>query len=147
MMLPALRRIGFPVFRIRLPRRDDERVKRVLLLMLPVSVGLGLINIDLLLNSTIGSLVAPRCRARSTPRSASTCSRRGCSASRSRRCSSRSSARLAAARPRGRARLTGVGLRQIALLLLPAGAAMIVLAEPIVRLVYERGELTRSRPS
>ena len=63
MMIPALRRIGYPVFHIRLPRRGDERVKRVLLLMLPVSVGLGLININLLLNSTIGSLVsaqAPR---------------------------------------------------------------------------------------
>ena len=34
------------------------RVKRVLMLMLPVSVGLGLININLLLNSTIGSLVS-----------------------------------------------------------------------------------------
>ena len=34
----------------------------------------------------------------------------------------------------------GVGLRQIALLLIPAGAAMLVLAEPMVRLVYERGE-------
>ena len=44
-------------------KRGDERVRRVLMLMLPVSVGLGLININLLLNSTIGSLVsdqAPR---------------------------------------------------------------------------------------
>ena len=63
MTLPALRRLGFPVRRIRLPKRGDERVKRVLLLMMPVSVGLGLININLLLNSAIGSLVsdeAPR---------------------------------------------------------------------------------------
>jgi putative peptidoglycan lipid II flippase len=37
---------------------------------------------------------------------------------------------------------TSVGLRQIALLLLPAGAAMLALSEPIVRLVYERGEWT-----
>jgi putative peptidoglycan lipid II flippase len=33
-------------------------------------------------------------------------------------------------------------VRQIALLLIPAGAAMLVLADPIVRLVYERGEWT-----
>ena len=62
-MLPSLRKIGFPVWRIRLPKRGDERVKRVLVLMVPVSVGLGLININLLLNSAIGSLVddsAPR---------------------------------------------------------------------------------------
>src|SRR3954469_5342948 len=60
MMIPALRRIGYPVFHIRLPRRGDERVRRVLILMLPVSVGLGLININLLLNSTIGSIVSPQ---------------------------------------------------------------------------------------
>ena len=34
------------------------------------------------------------------------------------------------------------GLRQIAFLLVPAGLLSIVLAEPIVRLVYERGEFT-----
>ena len=39
MTLAALRRIGFPVFHIRLPRRGDERVKRVLMLMLPSRSG------------------------------------------------------------------------------------------------------------
>jgi putative peptidoglycan lipid II flippase len=34
------------------------------------------------------------------------------------------------------------GLRQIAFLLVPAGLLSIVLAEPIVRLVYQRGEFT-----
>jgi putative peptidoglycan lipid II flippase len=34
------------------------------------------------------------------------------------------------------------GVRQIAFLLVPAGLLSIVLAEPIVRLVYERGEFT-----
>ena len=34
------------------------------------------------------------------------------------------------------------GLRQIAFLLVPAGLVSIVLAEPIVRLVYQRGEFT-----
>jgi putative peptidoglycan lipid II flippase len=34
------------------------------------------------------------------------------------------------------------GIRQIAFLLVPAGLVTIVLAEPIVRLVYERGEFT-----
>src|SRR3954468_5697758 len=58
MTLWGLHRIGFPVFHITLPRRGDERVKRVLMLMLPVSVGLGLININLLLNTVIGSKVS-----------------------------------------------------------------------------------------
>ena len=41
----------------------------------------------------------------------------------------------------------GNGLRQIALLLIPAGAAMLVLSDPIVQLVFERGEWTRTRPT
>jgi putative peptidoglycan lipid II flippase len=36
--------------------------------------------------------------------------------------------------------LTGVGARQIALLLIPSAAAVAVLATPMVRLVYQRGE-------
>src|ERR671920_2108838 len=41
----------------------DPRVKRVLQLMLPVSLGLGVINVDLVINSSIGTLIdtgAPR---------------------------------------------------------------------------------------
>ena len=38
--------------------RHDPRVRQVLLLMLPVSLGLGLINVSLLINSTIGFLVS-----------------------------------------------------------------------------------------
>src|SRR5207249_6644305 len=36
--------------------------------------------------------------------------------------------------------MVGLGLRQIAFLLVPASAAAAVLAEPIVRLLYQRGE-------
>src|SRR3712207_5098655 len=60
MSLPPLRRLGIP---LRFSFAREARIGRVLRLMLPVSVGLGLINIDLLLNSAIGSLVseaAPR---------------------------------------------------------------------------------------
>ena len=39
-------------------------------------------------------------------------------------------------------RTIGVGLRAIGLLLIPAGAAMLVLAEPMVRLLYQGGEWT-----
>ena len=41
----------------------DPRVKQVFLLMLPVTIGLGVINFDLVINSTLGTLVsdsAPR---------------------------------------------------------------------------------------
>ena len=62
MALPVLRADRLPVCRVRF-RWRDPRIKRVLVLMLPVTIGLGLINFDLLINSTIGSLVsdeAPR---------------------------------------------------------------------------------------
>ncbi|MGH3135326.1 MAG: murein biosynthesis integral membrane protein MurJ, partial [Gaiellaceae bacterium] len=42
----------------------------------------------------------------------------------------------------GLRRALETGLRQIAFLLVPAGLLSIVLAEPIVRLVYQRGEFT-----
>jgi putative peptidoglycan lipid II flippase len=143
MMLPALRRIGYPVFHIRLPRRGDERVKRVLMLMLPVSVGLGLININLLLNSTIGSKVSE-----DVPRAIDAAFRiymlpQGMFSIAVATVLFPQLSRMAARRDYDGVRaLTGVGLRQIALLLIPAGAAMLVLAEPMVRLVYERGEWT-----
>jgi len=38
--------------------------------------------------------------------------------------------------------MVGLGLRQIAFLLVPASATSAVLAEPIVRLIYQRGEFT-----
>jgi putative peptidoglycan lipid II flippase len=141
MMLPALRRIGFPVFHIRLPTRDDVRVKRVLLLMLPVSVGLGLININLLLNSTIGSIVSDQ-----VPRAIDAAFRiymlpQGMFSVAVATVLFPQLARLAARGDyTGMQATIGVGLRQIGLLLIPAGAAMLVLSEPMVRLVYERGE-------
>ena len=61
MAVPMLRRLGFHLevsFSFR-----DERVRKVLRLMLPVTIGLGLINFNVLINSTLGSLVsegAPR---------------------------------------------------------------------------------------
>ncbi len=141
MMLPALHRIGYPVFHIRLPRRGDERVKRVLLLMLPVSVGLGLININLLLNTVIGSKVSDE-----VPRAIDAAFRiymlpQGMFSVAVATVLFPQLARLAARGDyAGLIGTIGTGLRQIALLLIPAGAAMLVLSEPMVRLVYERGE-------
>ena len=82
-------------------------------------------------------------RPRSTRRSASTCCRRGCSRSPSRRsCFRRCRGWRRAATCPAFARTVDLGVRQIAFLLVPAGVVSAVLAEPIVRLVYERGEFT-----
>src|SRR3954467_14865100 len=54
MALPQLSRLGFRLeFSLHF---RDPRVRQVLRLMLPVTIGLGLINFNLLINSTLGSL-------------------------------------------------------------------------------------------
>jgi putative peptidoglycan lipid II flippase len=141
MTFPALKRIGYPVFRLSLPRRGDLRVRRVLVLMLPVSVGLGLINIDLVLNSQIGWLISDH-----APRAIDAAFRiymlpQGMFSVAVATVLFPQLSRLASRRDHaGLQAVTGVGIRQIALLLLPAAAATLVLATPIVRLVYQRGE-------
>ena len=84
--------------------------------------------------------LARRRRPRSTRRSASTSCPRACSASRWRRSCSRRMSRYAARGARDDLRRTmGTGVRQICLLLIPSAVLMAVLAEPITRLVYQRG--------
>jgi putative peptidoglycan lipid II flippase len=141
MMGPALQRIGYPVGRISFPKRGDPRVRRVLILMLPVSVGLGLINIDLLLNTTIGALVSDQ-----TPRAIDAAFRiymlpQGMFSVAVATVLFPQLSRLASRNDRqGLIALTGTGARQIALTLIPSAAAVAVLSTQIVRLVYQRGE-------
>jgi putative peptidoglycan lipid II flippase len=141
MNFPVLKRIGYPLAAIRLPRRGDLRVRRVLVLMLPVSVGLGLINLDLVLNSTIGALVSEQ-----APRAIDAAFRiymlpQGIFSVAVATVLFPVLSRMAARDDRrGLQAVTGSGMRQINLLLIPAGAATAVLATPIVRLVFQRGE-------
>jgi putative peptidoglycan lipid II flippase len=133
--------MGFPLGAIRLPRRDDERVLRVLKLMLPVSIGLGLINLNVFLNTAIGFTVDEE-----VPRAIEAAFRiymlpQGMFSVAVATVLFPQLARLAARDDYAGLRATiGTGMRQIGLLLIPAGAAMAVLAEPLVRLVFERGE-------
>src|SRR3954451_10287737 len=141
MTFPVLKRIGYPFWGISLPRRADERVRRVLILMLPVSVGLGLINIDLVLNTQIGWLISDE-----APRAIDAAFRiymlpQGMFSLPVATVLFPQLSRLASRHDLpGLTGLLGVGMRQVALLLIPAAAATIVLATPIVRLVYQRGE-------
>src|SRR4051812_14803886 len=138
MCIPALRRIGFPLK----PSLDwrDPRIKRVLTLMVPVSISLGLINIDVVLNSVIGSLVSD-----AAPRAIEAAFRiymlpQGMFSVAVATVVFPALARLAARRDlTGLRAMVGTGTRQISLLLVPSAAATIALAEPIVRLVYEHG--------
>jgi len=138
MALPVLRRLGF---RVELSLAlDDPRVRRVLVLMLPVTIGLGLINFNLLINSTLGSLVAAE-----APRAIDAAFRvymlpQGLFSVAIATVLFPALSRLAARGDRdGLRALNASGTRQIFLMLLPAAAFTLVLAEPITRLLYERG--------
>jgi putative peptidoglycan lipid II flippase len=138
MALPVLRRFGFR-FEFHFHPRDP-RVRRVLVLMLPVTVGLGIINFDLLINSTLGSLVseeAPRAidaafRIYMLPQGMFSVAL----ATVLFPALSRYAARGDVA---NLGRTAANGMRQIFLLLVPAAAVTLALATPITRLVYERG--------
>jgi putative peptidoglycan lipid II flippase len=138
MCLPALRRIGFPLrpsFHWR-----DPRIRRVLRLMFPVSISLGLINIDVVLNSLIGSLVSD-----GAPRAIEAAFRiymlpQGMFSVAVATVVFPALARLAARGDfAGLRAMVGNGTRQISLLLVPSAAVTMALSVPIVRLVFEHG--------
>jgi putative peptidoglycan lipid II flippase len=139
MAIPVLRRLGFRLewsFDLR-----DPRVKRVLVLMLPVTIGLGLINFNLIINSVLGSLVSEQ-----APRAIDAAFRiymlpQGIFSVAIATVLFPALSRLAARADRdGLRALNATGTRQIFLMLIPAAAFTLVLAEPITRLVYEHGD-------
>src|SRR3954447_694065 len=138
MSLPMLRRVGFRSDRHFNPR--DPRVGRIFKLMLPVTIGLGVINFDLLINSTLGSLVSDQ-----APRAIDAAFRiymlpQGMFSVALATVLFPALSRLAARGDfAGLRATTASGVRQIVLLLLPAAVFTGVLATPIVRLVYEHG--------
>jgi putative peptidoglycan lipid II flippase len=138
MALPMLPRVGFHLDWHFDPR--DPRVKRVFRLMLPVTIGLGVINFDLLINSSLGSLVSEQ-----APRAIDAAFRiymlpQGMFSVALATVLFPALSRLAARGDMDGLRSTASnGVRQILLLLFPAAVFSAVLATPIVRLVYEHG--------
>lgn len=125
----------------------DPAVRRVLVLMLPVTLTIGLINVNFLVGTIFASrLLDPEL----APTAIDKAFRlymlpQGIFAVAVTTVLFPTLARFAA-----RADLSGLrraldnGIRQIAFLLVPAGLVSIVLADPIVRLVYQRGAFTAS---
>ena len=141
-VLLAFGALGRIDFRLRM-RVDwhDPRVKQVFMLMLPVTIGLGIVNLDQLINSAFGSLVSAQApiainnafRVYMLPQGVfSVAVATVLFPTLSRMASQRDTAAMR--------RAVGNGMRQINLLLIPAAAFMIVLPTPIVRLLFERGE-------
>jgi putative peptidoglycan lipid II flippase len=141
MALGALARIDFRLqFKI---DWYDPRVRQVFVLMLPVTIGLGIVNLDQFINASFGTLVSEQ-----APRAIENAFRvymlpQGIFSVAVATVLFPTLSRMAARRdPGGMRRAVGTGMRQINLLLIPAAAFMIVLATPIVRLLFERGSFT-----
>ena len=119
----------------------DVDVRRVLTLMLPVTISLGLINFNLLINSTAGFLVSERAPAAIDKAFRIYMLPQGVFSVAVATVLFPTLARFAARGDLDRLRsTTASGMRLILLLLIPATAAILVLAEPMIRVVYERGD-------
>ena len=139
MAFGALGRIDFRLqFRI---DWSDPRVKQVFTLMLPVTIGLGIVNLDQIINSVFGTLVS-----KEAPRAIDQAFRlymlpQGVFSVAVATVLVPTLSRMASRRDVGAMRrAVGIGMRQINLLLIPAAVFMIVLPTPIVRLVFQRGQ-------
>ncbi|MCX6390045.1 MAG: murein biosynthesis integral membrane protein MurJ [Solirubrobacterales bacterium] len=138
MAIPVLPRVGFR-FEFAFNWRDPH-VTQVFRLMVPVMVGLGVINIDLLINSSVGSMISAE-----APRAIDAAFRiymlpQGIFSVAVATVLFPALGRLVARRDTdGLRKLQAQGVRTILLFLMPAATIMAALAEPIVRLVYQRG--------
>jgi putative peptidoglycan lipid II flippase len=121
----------------------NPHVRRVLKLMLPVTLALGLVSLNLLVDSFFGTLVS-----RQAPAAIDRAFRiyqlpQGLFSVAIATILFPTLARHAVRGELGPLRATMAnGVRQICLLLIPAAFFMAVLAEPITRLIYQRGEFT-----
>ncbi len=116
-------------------------VRRVFLLMLPVTISLGLINFNQVINSFFGTLVSDQAPAAIEKAFRLYQLPQGIFSVAIATVLFPTLARFANNNELVNLRATlANGMRQILFVLLPATAAILVLAEPIIRLVYQRGE-------
>jgi putative peptidoglycan lipid II flippase len=138
MPIPWLRRYGVALK----PRLDwrNEHVRRVLKLMLPVTLALGVINFDNVINSIFGTLVSNE-----TPAAIDRAFRvymlpQGIFSVAIATILFPTLSRYATRKDYDGMRATMAnGVRQITLMLIPSAVLMMVLAVPITRLIYQRG--------
>ncbi len=121
----------------------DPAIRRVFTLMVPVTIGLGLINFNLVVDSVFASrLIDPNLAPSAIDKAFRVYMLpQGMFSVAVATVLFPSLSRLAARGDTdGFRHMVGLGLRQIAFLLVPASVFSAVLAEPIVRLIYQRGE-------
>ncbi|MGA7703444.1 MAG: murein biosynthesis integral membrane protein MurJ [Solirubrobacteraceae bacterium] len=141
-MLMAFGALGRIDFRLQMSIDwHDPRIRQVFTLMLPVTIGLGIVNLDQLINSVFGTLVSEE-----APRAIDNAFRiymlpQGLFSVAVATVLFPTLSRMASRRDVSSMRSTlGNGMRQINLLLIPAATFIIVLTTPIVQLVFERGK-------
>jgi putative peptidoglycan lipid II flippase len=116
-------------------------VRRVLLLMLPVTISLGLINFNALINSFFGALLSEQAPAAIDKAFRLYQLPQGIFSVAIATVLFPALARFANAGEIDNLRATMAnGMRQILFVLVPAAAAILVLSEPMIRLIYQRGE-------
>ena len=137
--LPWLRRTGFRIARDFNWR--DERVMRVLKLMFPVTIGLGLINFNLSVDSIFATLISDEAPAAIDKAFRIYMLPQGVFAVALATVLFPTFSRLATRGDTdGLRAVQGSGVRQMLLLLVPCAALMMVLSDPITRIIYQRGE-------
>jgi putative peptidoglycan lipid II flippase len=139
MPLPWLRRTGF-----RLVRNfdwRDARVLRVLKLMLPVTIGLGLINFNLSVDSIFATLISDQAPAAIDKAFRIYMLPQGVFAVALATVIFPTLSRLVArADDEGLRATLAHGTRQMLFLLVPTTAALLVLSDPVTQIIYQRGE-------
>ncbi|HEY8303437.1 MAG TPA: murein biosynthesis integral membrane protein MurJ, partial [Solirubrobacteraceae bacterium] len=140
-LLMAFAALGRIDFRLQLSIDwHDPRIRQVFTLMLPVTIGLGIVNLDQVINSVFGTLVT-----KEGPSAIDKAFRiymlpQGLFSVAVATVLFPTLSRMASRRQvTSMRKAIGVGMRQINLMLIPASVFIIVLSTPIVRLVFERG--------
>ena len=137
--LPWLRRTGFRI--VRSFDWRDERVMRVLKLMLPVTLGLGLINFNMSVDSIFATLISEEAPAAIDKAFRIYMLPQGVFAVALATVIFPTLSRFVARDDHAALRATlAHGTRQMLFLLVPTTALLLVLSEPITQVIYQRGE-------
>ena len=119
-------------------------MRQVLILFLPVTLSIGIVNLDVFINAGFGSLVSSHAPAAINDAFRIYMLPQGIFSVAVATVLFPTLSRMAARRDVGGMRRTvGNGMRQINLLLIPSSALMLVLATPITRLIYQHGAFDR----
>jgi putative peptidoglycan lipid II flippase len=118
----------------------DPRIRQVLILFLPVTLSIGIINLDIFINAGLGALVSEHAPIAINDAFRIYMLPQGIFSVAVATVLFPTLSRMASARNAvGMRRTLGNGIRQINLLLIPSAALLAVLAVPITRLVYQHG--------